>query len=44
MEENLNKVNKALKAVAEGWDVKEFQVNVNETELYVSIKATKKKV
>ena len=41
MEEKLQQINKVLRTIASGWDVKEFQIQVNEAELFISLKAVK---
>lgn len=39
--ETLNNINKKLSSIADGWDIKELQVQVNETEMFISLKAVK---
>lgn len=39
--EIVSNINKKLSSIADGWDVKELQVNVNETELFICMKAVK---
>lgn len=42
--ETVSNVSKKIYEIAKGWDIKEFQVQVNENDLFVSLKASKQSV